>query len=114
MDFQEAMEKRAKQYEEDYSLLETAAQGSAFEDLCRFYLEKGPWGKKTAGAAVWKWKDPGNPLRLNAKDEKDRLPQDTGCDRVAQTPDRGGTTQSSASTTSKGDLERDVKLAEKR
>ena len=38
---------------------------------------------------MWKWKDPGNPLRLNAKDEKDRLPQDTGCDLVAQTPDGG-------------------------
>ena len=51
MDFQEAMEKRAKQYEEDYSLPETAAQGSAFEDLCRFYLEKGPWGKDGGSGA---------------------------------------------------------------
>lgn len=50
MDFQEAMEKRAKQYEEDYSLSEIAVQGSAFEDLCRFYLEKEPWKKKDGGS----------------------------------------------------------------
>ncbi|MBQ1803895.1 MAG: DEAD/DEAH box helicase family protein, partial [Bifidobacteriaceae bacterium] len=86
MDFQEAIEKRTKWYEDNYSLSETAAGGDAFEDLCKFYVENGPWGK-TSGAVVWKWKDPANPLRLNASNEKDRLPQDTGCDLVAQTPD---------------------------
>lgn len=62
---------------------------------------------------MWKWKDPGNPLRLSAKDEKDRLPQDTGCDLVAQTPD-GGYYAIQCKYYLKGDLERGVKLAEKR
>ena len=88
MDFQEAIEKRTKWYEDNYSLPETAAGGNAFEDLCKFYVENGPWGK-TSGAVAWKWKDSANPLRLNASNEKDRLPQDTGCDLVAQTPDGG-------------------------
>ena len=88
MDFQEAIEKRTKWYEDNYSLPETAAGGNAFEDLCKFYVENGPWGK-VSGAAVWKWKDPGNPLRLNAASEKDRSSKDTGCDLVAQTPDGG-------------------------
>ncbi|MBQ1803797.1 MAG: hypothetical protein II014_00800, partial [Bifidobacteriaceae bacterium] len=88
MDFQEAIERRTKWYEDNYSLPETAAGGNAFEDLCKFYVENGPWGK-TSGAVVWKWKDPANPLRLNASNEKDRLSQDTGCDLVAQTPDGG-------------------------
>ena len=77
MDFQEAMDKRTKQYEDIQRLQEVNAKGAAFEDLTEFYL-KTAW--KSRGAKVWKWNEP-NPLNLNGKKK------DTGCDLVIQTED---------------------------
>lgn len=81
MDFKEAIEKRTKRYEDQYP--EANVEWRAFEDLCKFYLENGPWGK-SGRVRVWKWGDAGNPLTLNAPSEKDRKKQDTGCDLVAE------------------------------
>lgn len=83
MDFTQAIEKRTKEYEDNYSLPERNAEGKAFEDLCAFYLKNGPWGK-SEGVAVYPWGDPANPIRLEASSKEDRLPQDTGCDLVAE------------------------------
>ncbi len=83
MDFKEAIEKHTKWYEDNYSLSERNAEGKAFEDLCAFYLKNGPWGK-SEGVAVYPWGDPANPIRLEASSKEDRLPQDTGCDLVAE------------------------------
>ncbi|MBO6071508.1 MAG: DEAD/DEAH box helicase [Aeriscardovia sp.] len=83
MDFTQAIEKRTKEYEDTYSLPERNAEGKAFEDLCAFYLKNGPWGK-SEGVAVWPWSNPANPIRLEASSKEDRLPQDTGCDLVAE------------------------------
>ena len=83
MDFTQAIEKRTKEYEDTYSLPKRNAEGKAFEELCAFYLKNGPWGK-SEGVAVWPWPDPANPIRLEAAAKEDRLPQDTGCDLVAE------------------------------
>ena len=42
MDFQEAIEKQIRYYEKECLQSRANAEGNAFEDLCKFYLENGP------------------------------------------------------------------------
>ena len=86
MDFQEAIEKKIKYYEKECQYPLAKAEGDAFEELCAFYLENGPWGKEN-GAHVWKWGNAQNPLTLGAENDRDRSSQDKGCDLVIQTND---------------------------
>ena len=90
MDFQEAMERQTKKYLEQHPDLESRPDGGAgyaFEDLCGYYLENGPWGLQNR-AAICKWSDPKNPLLKFIGDEDKYLSfQDKGCDLVVQTDD---------------------------
>ena len=78
MDFQEAIERRTKEYEEKQRLPEDLAKGEAFEDLTEHYIQI-TW--RSLGVKVWKWMDPENPLNPELKG-------DSGCDLVIQTIDK--------------------------
>ena len=52
MDFQEAIEKKIKYYEKECQYPLAKAEGDAFEELCAFYLENGPWGEGKRGSCV--------------------------------------------------------------
>ena len=78
MDFQEAIERRTKEYEEKQRLPEDLAKGEAFEDLTKHYIQI-TW--RSLGVKVWKWMDPENPLNPELKG-------DSGCDLVIQTIDK--------------------------
>lgn len=77
MDFQEAMDRRTREYEENQNLPEKDAKGNALEDLTKIYI-KTTW--RSLGAEVWKWREAGNPLNPEMKG-------DTGCDLVVKTRD---------------------------
>ena len=84
MDFQEAIEKRIKFYTDECRQPEAKAEGNAFEDLCAFYLENGPWGKEhKAHVDPWSLSS----LRRRAANDRDRSIQDKGCDLVVQVAD---------------------------
>ena len=77
MDFQEAMERRTKEWEKNKGLSEKDAKGNAFEDLTQIYIQT-IW--RSLGAKVWKWREEGNPLNPEMKG-------DSGCDLVVKTRD---------------------------
>ncbi|MBR4399309.1 MAG: DEAD/DEAH box helicase [Aeriscardovia sp.] len=77
MDFQEAMDRRTREYEENQNLPEKDAKGNALEDLTKIYIHT-TW--RSLGAEVWKWREAGNPLNPEMKG-------DTGCDLVVKTRD---------------------------
>ena len=76
MDFQEALERRTKEYEEK-NFSEKDAKGNALEDLSKIFFQE-TW--RSLGAKVWKWTDDGNPLNPEMKG-------DSGCDLVVKTRD---------------------------
>ena len=77
MDFQEAIDRRTREYEENQGLPEKDAKGNAFEDLTQIYIQT-IW--RSLGAKVWKWREEGNPLNPEMKG-------DSGCDLVVKTRD---------------------------
>lgn len=84
MDFKEAIEKRIKFYTDECRQSDAKAECNAFEDLCAFYLENGPWGKEHR-AHVEPWST--SSLRRRAANDRDRSTQDKGCDLVVQVAD---------------------------